>query len=233
MNPLRVIVVDDERLARQRLVAMLRDQPGILVAGEAGDLTEAIALLAGEPPDVIFLDVSMPPENGFDLLPHVPACSRVVFVTAHSDYAVRAFEENAADYLLKPVKPERLAATLERLGIFSPLPDGKSLLLGDARDWRKVAPDSISAVIAEGNYSQVHLREGQKFLLRRPMQDWISLLGRKGFVALSRSLVVNPAAVLGMETSGRQGAFLRLQGILEPVTLGRTATRRARGVLLI
>jgi two-component system LytT family response regulator len=174
MKPLRVIVVDDERLARQR----------------------------------------------------------VVFVTAHSDFAVRAFEENAADYLLKPVKPERLAATLDRLGHSSPLPDGGSFLLGDAKDWRKVAPDSISAVVAEGNYSRVHLREGQKFLLRRPMQDWLSLLGSNGFVALSRSLVVNPAAVLGMETSGRQLACLRLQGIREPVRLGRTAARRARDILL-
>jgi DNA-binding LytR/AlgR family response regulator len=69
--------------------------------------------------------------------------------------------------------------------------------------------------------------------MRRPIQDWIRLLGRKGFVALSRSLLVNPAAVLGMETVSRQLADLRLQGILEPVRLGRTAIRRARSLLML
>jgi two-component system LytT family response regulator len=234
MNPLRVILVDDERLARQHLAALLREQPGIIVAGEAGDLTEAIALLAREPPDVIFLDVSMPPENGFDLLPHVPAGTRVVFVTAHADHAVRAFDEKAADYLLKPVKPERLAATLDRLGGSLPSPDGPtSLLLGDAKEWHRVPREFISAVFADGNYSRIHLMAGQKFLMRRPIQDWIRLLGRKGFVALSRSLLVNPAAVLGMESVSRQLADLRLQGILEPVRLGRTAIRRARSLLML
>lgn len=97
MIPLRVVLVDDERLARQRLAALLGEQPAITLAGEAADLSQAIALLAGHSPDVIFLDVAMPPESGFDLLPHVPAGTHVVFVTAYEQHAIRAFEENAVD----------------------------------------------------------------------------------------------------------------------------------------
>ncbi len=232
MTPLRVILVDDERLARLHLTKLLRHHPDVQFLGEASDLAEAIALLATTKPDLLFLDVSMPPENGFDLLPHVPIGTRVVFVTAHADHALRAFEENALDYLLKPLKAERLAATLDRLRAALPLAAPlESILLGDAKHWRRVLPEAISAVFAEGNYSRVHLLNGSKFLQRRPLQDWLDLLHKNGFIALSRSLVVNPAAVQGLEMTGRQVAHLRLQGFPDPIPLGRTATRRARRAL--
>jgi two-component system, LytTR family, response regulator len=116
-----------------------------------------------------FLDVSMPPESGFDLLPHVPVGSQVVFVTAHASHAVRAFEAAALDYLLKPVTPERLAITLKRLGETEALPaEERLLLLGDGRQWKKIPPAGIAAVFAEGNYSCCHSIEGERFVLRRP-----------------------------------------------------------------
>jgi len=229
MNRLRVILVDDERLARQQLSKLLHQQAGVHLVGGAANLAEAIALLAGEPPDVVFLDISMPPENGFDLLPHVPPATQVVFVTAHSEHAIRAFESKALDYLLKPVLPERLTQTIERLHEMASLKrTTASVVLGDQRNWEKIPVEAISAVIGDGNYSHVYTLTGSNFFVRRPMRDWEKLLSAAGFVVLSRSLVVNPAAFVRLEVVRREEAILHLIGIPEPIQLGRTASLRAR-----
>jgi len=232
MKILRTLIVDDERLARQQLGELLSGHPAIQLAGEAGGLGEAIALLAEHPPDVIFLDISMPPESGFDLLPHVPAGTRVVFVTAHSAHAVRAFEENALDYLLKPVTPERLAVTLQRLlETDAGADDGRQLAPDEDAGGGEIPPARIAAVFAEGNYSRVHSMEGEKFLLRRPFKQWLAELGGGDFVQLSRSMVVNPAAILQLDKLGRDGGIARLQGICESIPLGREAMRLAAQAL--
>lgn len=146
MNRLRAILVDDERLARQQLTKLLQAQSGVQLVGEAANLAEAIDLLAGEPPDVIFLDISMPPESGFDLLPHVPPTTRVVFVTAHAEHAARAFDSKALDYLLKPVQPARLAQTIEHLHEMARLQSrAASVVLGDHRSWEKIPVEAIAA----------------------------------------------------------------------------------------
>ena len=233
MNRLRVILVDDERLARQQLSKLLHQQAGVHLVGEAANLAEAIALLAGEPPDVVFLDISMPPENGFDLLPHVPPSTQVVFVTAHSEHAIRAFESKALDYLLKPVLPERLTQTIERLHEMASLKrTTASVVLGDQRNWEKIPVEAISAVIGDGNYNHVRTLTGSNFFVRRPMRDWEKLLSAAGFVVLSRSLVVNPAAFIRLEVVRREEAILHLIGIPEPIQLGRTASLRARRQLV-
>lgn len=226
MNRLRILIVDDERRARQQLAGLLEDYPGVHLAGEASDLSEAVAFLNGVPPDVIFLDISMPPESGFKLLPHVPVGTRVVFVTAHSTHAVLAFEANALDYLLKPVTPERLAMTMKRLGGTETVPvDDRLLLLGDGRQWKRIPPAKIAAIFAEGNYSRVHSVEGEKFLLRRPLREWPSELKGANLLQLNRSMLVNSDAILHLEKQRRGGGIIRLQGIENAIPLGRQAMR--------
>ena len=114
---LRALVVDDEPNAREELAALLRETGDFEVVGLCANAVEAIPALRRERPDVLFLDVQMPAVSGFELLAMLDPeeAPRVVFVTAHDEFAVRAFEENAADYLLKPVEPARLARTVERL----------------------------------------------------------------------------------------------------------------------
>jgi two-component system LytT family response regulator len=116
VNPtaLRVLIVDDEPLARARARRLVGAAGGAVVVGEAGSAAEARGLIASEHPDVMLLDIQMPGEDGFALLRDLPARPAVVFVTAFDHYAVRAFEENAVDYLLKPFRVERLAQALER-----------------------------------------------------------------------------------------------------------------------
>jgi two-component system LytT family response regulator len=130
----RALIVDDERPARLRLRRLLGAHADVEIAGEAANAASARVLLTSAQPDVIFLDVQMPGESGFDLLARLPAGARpqVVFVTAFDAYAVRAFEEEAIDYLLKPFRPERLALALDRvrtrLRQEAASPDGRNAL---------------------------------------------------------------------------------------------------------
>jgi two-component system LytT family response regulator len=113
-RPLRVLIVDDEPLARGRVRGMLADLDGVAVVGEAGSADDARAMLAREHVDLLLLDIQMPGEDGFALLASLAPRPAVVFVTAYDQFAVRAFEENAVDYLLKPFPPERLTQAIER-----------------------------------------------------------------------------------------------------------------------
>src|SRR5438552_13018389 len=112
--PLRVLIVDDEPLARLRLRRLLGEVGGVEVVGEAGSAAEARPLVAAAAPDLVLLDIQMPGEDGFALLRSLDPRPAVVFVTAYDRYAVQAFEENAVDYLLKPCRRERLEEALAR-----------------------------------------------------------------------------------------------------------------------
>jgi two-component system LytT family response regulator len=112
--PLRVLIVDDEPLARARARRLLEDIGGVGIAGEAGSAEEARRAIATIRPDLLLLDIQMPGEDGFALLESLEPRPAVVFITAFDHYAVRAFEENAVDYLLKPFRRERLAEALDR-----------------------------------------------------------------------------------------------------------------------
>ena len=228
MKQLRILIVDDERLARQQMRRLLAPYAGTAVVGEASGVSEAIPLLEAERPDVVFLDISMPPQSGFDLLSHLPLGTRVVFVTAHSSHAVRAFEENTLDYLVKPVTTARLAVTMRRLGDAGLLPAGEPhLLVGDGGFLVKLPMALVSAVFAEGNYSRVHSWEGGKFLLRRSLREWLVDMEATHLVQLSRSMLVNPAAILQLDKQERDRGMIRLQGIQDAIPLGRQAMRLA------
>ena len=112
--PLRTVLVDDEALARTRLRRMLGEIAAVEIVGEAGSVAEALPLVESLRPDLLFLDVQMPGQDGFALLPMLTHRPAIVFATAFDQHAVRAFEENAVDYLMKPFRPERLARAIER-----------------------------------------------------------------------------------------------------------------------
>src|SRR3989339_1087970 len=112
---IRALVVDDERLARKDLTSMLADFPEIAVVGEAQDVPSAIKAIEAHHPDLIFLDIQMPGQTGFDLVEQIDFSGKIIFVTAFDEFALRAFEINALDYLMKPVSPERLQKSLERI----------------------------------------------------------------------------------------------------------------------
>jgi len=113
--PIKTIIVDDERLARSELKKLLQDFPDIEVADEAANADEGIEKIELQNPDLVFLDIQMPGKTGFDLLAELEKAPHVIFTTAYDEYALKAFEVNALDYLLKPVEPKRLTDAVHKL----------------------------------------------------------------------------------------------------------------------
>ncbi|HSN59830.1 MAG TPA: response regulator, partial [Ferruginibacter sp.] len=111
----KAIIIDDERLARNELKKLLADFPEIEVIGEAANAAEGIERIESLSPDLIFLDIQMPGKTGFDMLMQLERAPHVIFTTAYDEYALKAFEVNALDYLMKPVEPKRLADALHKL----------------------------------------------------------------------------------------------------------------------
>lgn len=241
---LRALLVDDERLARKRLRELLLAHPGIRVVGEADGVNAAAELAAQEQPDVIFLDVQMPPHTGFDLLPRLSPVPQVVFVTAYDAFAVRAFEAQALDYLLKPVHPDRLAETVRRLRTEggakpgAPAEEGalqiKDLIaLRDRGHMRMVTVDRIAAIAAEGAYTQVILSGQGSMLILKAIGHWESRLPFPPFVRVERSLLVNLNLVREVHVRTRDHTEVNLDGVAQPLVLGRPASARLRKAMKV
>lgn len=246
-SPLRALLVDDERLVRKHLRQLLAEHPEVTVVGEAASIPEAATLTAQLKPDVIFLDVQMPPATGFDLLPLLEPAPPIIFVTAHDEYAVRAFTASAADYLLKPITPERLALALQHVRYGRPriaasetpinaepssLDLDHALVLRDAGRVRRVRVGDIAALVAEGSYTRVHLATERPMLVLRRMAEWETLLPSPPFLRLERSLLVNLERVAGLDIRSRDSAELTLDALASPpIPLARVALTRLRAAL--
>src|SRR3954462_5113268 len=111
----KAVIIDDERLARNELKKLLLDFPEIEVVGEAANAAEGLEKIENLSPDLIFLDIQMPGKTGFDMLTELDSAPHVIFTTAYDEYALKAFEVNALDYLMKPIEPKRLADALQKL----------------------------------------------------------------------------------------------------------------------
>jgi two-component system LytT family response regulator len=169
---MRALIIDDERLARLELRRLLADHPEIEIVGEAKNGDEALQLIEQLHPEVLFLDVQMPGKSGFDVLSDLDTVPQVIFTTAFDVFALKAFEVNALDYLLKPVVPERLEAALAKLGarqkVVRPAhmsPEQRIFVKDGERCWF-VAVRDILLFESEGNYTRVFFKEEQPLILR-------------------------------------------------------------------
>lgn len=234
---IRALLVDDEVPALELMRDLLQVHPQIEVIGQARSVAEAAVLAAQLRPDLIFLDIQMPREDGFALLPKLSHPAEIVFVTAHDEHAVRAFMVNAVDYLLKPIHPERLHQTLSRLGRVVVPSRENSLSMGDQiffktnRGLQSSLVQAITHIEAMENYTRVHLEDGRIHLLRRTLAEWEKLLPRKKFVRLERSLLVGLHAVRELQVQSREAALLYLKGHSEPLSLARRGSLRLRQAL--
>jgi len=213
---IRIVIVDDEKPARTELRQLLSLHPQARVIGEAADVETALALTAEHQPDVILLDIQLAGESGFDFLERVPSSSpHVVFVTAHDQHAVRAFECAALDYLLKPVRPERLAESLARLNRPKPALPPKSddlVFLRGTPVPRFVPWRTIQHIEAEGNYTRVHLDDGTSCVMLRTVKEWLALAPAGMFLRIHRKVVVRRSAIREIRALGGKRYEIRLQG---------------------
>lgn len=232
---IRALLIDDESAVRADLRAKLADHPAITVVGEAATLNSARALLAKSDYDLVFLDVQLIGGNSFDLVPDVREGARIIFVTAFDTYAVRAFDINALDYLLKPVVPARLAAALARLAVpasqdesSAELLPGPALRLDDTVLLRsglraRFAPvREISVISARDNYSEVQLADGSRIFLRKSLKAWEDTLPSTHFMRVHRTQIVNLARVTRYERDGEEHTRLFVDHVPDPVLASRS-----------
>ena len=245
-SPRPAIIVDDERLARRDLRDLLEAQhsDAVRVAGEAATVSEAATLARTSGADVVFLDIHLAGESGFDLLPLLEPDVDVVFVTAFDQHAVRAFEVNAIDYLTKPVSPERLALTIARLrgrsgarraGESGSSADATGPLAYDDRLFLRIddrmaflAVRDIVAIVADGDNASLRLANGRVVRVRKPLRAWEERLPPKQFVRIHRSSLVNLTAVERVEEWSHFTYRLYVRGHAEPLEMSRRYGARVR-----
>ena len=234
----RVIVIDDEPLARQAVRQLLVPHPDIELVGEADSVSSAVALIQSKNPDAIFLDIEMSDANGFELLRKVSVPPKVVFVTAHAQHAVQAFAFDAVDYLLKPVGPPRMAEAIARLTRACTQPrDDLASRLGNKNNYLRIKTQtktvispfgSVIALVAAGDFTNVLINGEPKHMVGQMLGKFESLLPDPPFIRLGRSLIINSQRLRGAEGLSRDETRIWLDGAAEPFVLGRAATAKLK-----
>lgn len=218
MRILKSIIIDDERPARKELIFLLKDIPGVEVIGEADNIARSIALIEKLKPDLLFLDIQLAGENGFDLLEKVCVDFKIIFVTAYDEFAIKAFEVNASDYLLKPVDPVRLEKALDRIGGKSGAgePAKKQYSYQDSIYLRQtnctarfVEISTIISIISVGNHSRISTLGGHRYIILKTLKQWEEELPDL-FIRIHRSTIVNIKHVIRIEnySKGHNRLFL-------------------------
>jgi len=240
------IVADDERLMREQIIGRLKDAwPELAIVGEASNGTEAIALVQREEPDIVFLDIRMPGMNGIEAARALAGRVHVVFVTAHDEYAVSAFEHGAVDYVLKPADPERVALTCQRLRErVKRAPDPMDDLLVQLsqrlgadgvkpREYMRWVQASVGSNIrmiptsdilffrAEDKYTRVQTQRFEA-LIRKPIKELIDELDPNEFWQIHRATVVRVDAVEQVSRDFRGHQIVHVKGSEEKLEVSRS-----------
>lgn len=221
---MKALIIDDERLARAELRRLLADCEGIEVVGEANNAQQAREKMAELKPDLLFLDVQMPGETGLDFLESInPPAPKVIFTTAYDEFAVKAFELNALDYLMKPIDPARLSGALERLGEHeegeSPaaterpeiLKSTDKVFVREGDNCWFVEVNRIRLLESEGNYTRVHFDDAQPQLFRS-LNAMEARLDPKEFFRANRRQMINLQWIEKIEPWFSGGLLVMLKG---------------------
>jgi two-component system, LytTR family, response regulator len=224
---MRALVIDDERLARKELINLLSQYDQVEIVGEANNVDDAKEKIEALAPDVVFLDIQMPEKTGFDLLEELDNVPHVIFTTAYDEYAIKAFQVNALDYLLKPIEPKRLGEAIERLlkklnenqekaeetGDFA----GRKLTLDDQvfvkdgdRCWF-VKLSNVRLFESDGNYIKVYF-DNFKPMIHKSLNALDERLSEKSFFRASRKHIINLSWVEAIEPWFNGGLVVTLKG---------------------
>ena len=231
---MRALIVDDEPLARERLAALIAEIDGVELAGEAGNGFEALETAARLKPDLVLLDIRMPVMDGLETARHLSALETppaVIFCTAYEDHALAAFEANAVDYLVKPIRVERLRAAIakaQRLGgailrkveIAADPARRRSHLCARVRgSLVLVAVGDIDYLLAEDKYVVVHHAKGE-VLIEEPLTALEEEFGDR-FVRIHRNCLVAQAKLAGLDRAADGRVLARITGVAQPLEVSR------------
>ncbi|HEX2608972.1 MAG TPA: response regulator [Flavisolibacter sp.] len=224
---MRAILIDDERLARTELRKLLQDFPDIEIVDEASNAEEGLQKIESHNPDLIFLDIQMPGKTGFDLLSELDHAPQVIFTTAYDEYALKAFEVNALDYLLKPVEPKRLADAIEKLKRngangtgekphqpmenTSILNENDQVFVKDGERCWFVKLGEVRLFESVGNYAKVFFGANKPLILKS-LNALEERLDEKVFFRANRKHIVNLRLIDKIEPYFNGGLLLELKG---------------------
>lgn len=220
---MKALIVDDERLARKELIKLLEEHPSVEVVGEAANAEEANQMVNDLNPDLLFLDIQMPGKTGFQLLEELDFVPLVVFTTAYDEFALKAFEVNALDYLLKPIQSDRLAETISKLAEKEKNKTSVSVMAerklglqdqvfvkdGD-RCWF-VSLSNVRMFESDGNYIKVYF-DANRPMIHKSLNALDERLDERAFFRASRKHIVNLSWVEGIEPWFNGGLMVRLRG---------------------
>ena len=233
MSILRSLIIDDERPARKELTFLLKDIEAVEVVGESDNISDSISLIKKLKPDLVFLDIQLAGENGFDLLEQVCVDFKIIFVTAYDEYAVKAFDVNASDYLLKPVDPERLDKALKRIQV-RPV-NGKSVIRRFSYQdsiylkqtnctARFVEIKTIIAITSVGNHSKITTLGGHRYIILKTLKQWEEELP-DAFIRVHRATIVNLKHISRIDNYSRGHHRVFLNHIDLPFEVSRNCFR--------
>ena len=222
---MKAIIIDDERLARLELRKLLQEFPEIEVIDEAVNADEAISKIEATHPDLIFLDIQMPGKTGFDMLAELDKAPHVIFTTAHHEFALKAFEVNALDYLMKPVEPKRLADAIQKLQISenkeirtdteftnnSILSENDQVFVKDGERCWFVKLSDIRLFESVGNYAKVFFANNKPLILKS-LNALEERLDEKIFFRANRKHIVNLRMIEKIEPYFNGGLLLDMKG---------------------
>jgi two-component system LytT family response regulator len=214
---MRVLIVDDERRARERLAQMLASQSGIEIAGQAEDGLAALESIAALKPDAVFLDVQMPGLTGFEVVAALPSAQRpsIVFVTAYDQYALKAFEVSAVDYLMKPVEEDRLANAIKKLRERTHRDAVEKVIIerivGKRLQQYHVLPvETVEAFISD-NELVFAITAAGRFLVERTLRDLEEILPANRFARVHKQAIVNLEKLAVLDPIAKGGITARLR----------------------
>jgi two-component system LytT family response regulator len=230
---MRALIIDDERLARSELRRLLKDFPQVEIVGEARNADEAAAQIQELEPDLLFLDIQMPGDNGFQLLERLDHAPLVIFTTAYDKYALKAFDVNALDYLVKPIAPERLGAAITKVlarasSVETPTPSeakatpvagNHQVFVRDGDHCWFVKLKDIALLESEGNYTRLFFGSNKPLLLRS-LNYLQTRLDSNSFFRANRKQIINLSFIETIHAWPNGGYLIKLQGGFE-VTMSR------------
>ncbi len=233
---MRALIVDDERLARKELNNLLQEVKDIEVIGEATNADEAEQLILKLNPDLIFLDIQMPGKTGFELLESLEKAPQVIFTTAYDEYALKAFEYNALDYVLKPIEPKRLANAVEKVRrqisqkepideqLVNKLTANDQVFVKDGDNCWFVKLKDVRLFESDGNYIKVYF-DKYKPMIHKSLNALDEKLDNKSFFRVSRKHIINLNWVDEIETWFNGGLMVKLKGGEKVEVSRRQATK--------
>jgi two-component system LytT family response regulator len=234
---LSAIVIDDERLARLTLKKDLEKFPEIIIAGEASNITTAKSLIEQINPDLLFLDIQLSDGSGFDLLNQIDYTGRIIFVTAYDEYAIRAFEINAVDYLLKPISSKRLKKAIDKLynsddqnihKTTAKLNYEDHLMVMHNKSVNFIKINTITYIKASREYSFINTSDGKEYLTSISIGEWESRMPEQNFCRIHRSTIINFDYIININHHITGSAEVIIQGIPEPLNISRNYFKKLK-----